>query len=73
MFYLRKKGTRDEFMKERDLYHCVKGLDGAHVFKTAKDAETYKQLFKGSLGTVDRSGVKFEVVSKKVAEYGINE
>ncbi len=71
MFYLRVKGTKDQFMKKDNLYEVTSDLSEAAAYQRQVHAVSRKQAYKASLGTVDRATKKFEIVTEEVARYGL--
>ncbi|TLQ05460.1 hypothetical protein FEZ51_02030 [Pediococcus stilesii] len=71
MFYLRVKGTKNEFMKKNDLFGITNDLSEAESYEQASQANSRKRVYKATLGTVERTK-RFDVVEEEVARYGIN-
>ncbi|ARW24596.1 hypothetical protein S101189_01160 [Pediococcus acidilactici] len=72
MFYLRVKGTKDQFMT-KNLYEVTSDLNVAVSYERQIHAISRKQSYKASLGTVDRSAKRFEIITEEVARYGLNQ
>lgn len=69
MFYLRVKGTKDQFMKKDNPYEVTSDLSEAAAYQRQVHAVSRKQAYKASLGTIDRSMKKFEIIAEEVAKY----
>lgn len=72
MFYLRVKGTKDQFMAKNP-YEVTSDLNVAVSYERQIHAISRKQSYKASLGTVDRSAKRFEIITEEVARYGLNQ
>lgn len=71
MFYLRVKGTKDQFMRKDNPYEVTSDLSEAAAYQRQVHAVSRKQAYKASLGTIDRSTKKFEIITEEVARYGL--
>lgn len=71
MFYLRVKGTKNQFMRRDNPYEVTSDLSEAAAYERQVHAVSRKQAYKASLGTIDHSTKKFEIITEEVARYGL--
>ncbi|KAF0505278.1 hypothetical protein I6H67_04860 [Pediococcus pentosaceus] len=71
MFYIRVKGTKNQFMSKDNPYEITSDLSKAASYQRQVHAVSRKQAYKASLGTIDRSTKKFEIITEEVARYGL--
>lgn len=69
MFYLRVKGTKNQFMRRDNPYEVTNDLSEAAAYERQVHAVSRKQAYKASLGTIDRSMKKFDIITEEVAKY----
>ena len=71
VFYLRVKGTKNQFMRRDNPYEVTSDLSEAAAYERQVHAVSRKQAYKASLGTIDRLTKKFEIITEEVARYGL--
>lgn len=69
MYYARVQGT-NKFMRKGSLHFLTQNLVNARPFKTIDDCQKHIDMYKGSLGTLERP-YKFEIVDEGAVNRGI--